>query len=127
MVKKAMVGTEVFEESLQKIMSCGSLDELVEIGKEMVNYEMNGYKKALIHVYKTKRKEIVQKLIQENGIFANLYFLIKTSSGNTLKQVGKLLYNIKNCGILSKGELNYLFEIYEQKRDREVEEESEED
>lgn len=62
--------------------------------------------------------------------FANLYFLIKTSESNTLKQVGKLLYNLKEHNVFTREELNVLFEIYETakkaKTDKEIIEEDEE-
>ncbi|PMP97546.1 MAG: hypothetical protein C0169_02730, partial [Thermodesulfobacterium geofontis] len=59
-----------------KITQAKTLDEIYEIGRELVSYDGNGYKKAVISVYKTRKKEIIQEMIQDNTIFSNLYFLI---------------------------------------------------
>ena len=105
-----------FNSLASKITNCHNLDELSEIGKELIAYEMNGYKKALITIYKTKRGEIIKDLLLNQSIFTDCYFLIKESQGNTLKRVGKILYHLKEKNVLSKGELNYLFEYYERKK-----------
>ncbi|MGC9000894.1 hypothetical protein [Caldisericum sp.] len=99
---------------ISKISQAKNFEELYEIGKELVNYEGNGYKKVAVTAYKIKKQEIVQAMLQENNLFSNLYFLIKMSDNDTLKQVGKLLYNLKQ--FLPKAEISYLFDIYEAKK-----------
>jgi hypothetical protein len=99
---------------VSKIGQAKNLEELYTLGKELTLYEGNGYKKAAVAAYKIKKQEIAQEMIQENSLFSNLYFLIKMSDNDTLKQVGKLLYNLKQ--FLPKAEISYLFDIYEAKK-----------
>jgi hypothetical protein len=112
--------SQVLVDYISKISQAKNLEELYTLGKELTLYEGNGYKKAAIAAYKIKKQEIVQEMIQNNGVFANLYFLIKMSNGDILKQIGKLLYNLKQY--LPKAEISYLFELYESKKAKEEKE-----
>lgn len=123
--KKKTITPEVFGQFVQRITSCDTLDELAEIGKDLILYDVNGYKRAAIMMYKTRKAEIMQELVQNNKVFSALYFLLKLTEGNALKQVGKLIYGLMDKGVLTKGEINCLFDLYEKRKskDEHVEEE----
>ena len=114
MMQKQQFTSQTLVDFVSKIGQVKNLEELYTLGKELTLYEGNGYKKAAVAAYKIKKQEIAQEMIQENSLFSNLYFLIKMSDNDTLKQVGKLLYNLKQ--FLPKAEISYLFDIYEAKK-----------
>lgn len=117
-VKKNEITKEVFNVLSERIMKSETLEEIYEIGKELTSFELNSFKRALLILYKDKKKEIIRNKLNENTIFSNLYYMIITSDEKVMKNIGKLLYNIKNTNILTKEELNELFEVYERQKEK---------
>lgn len=115
---KVTVTADVFKKVTDEILNCSNLSEIYEIGKKLAEYELNGFKRALLALYREKKREIVDNMLKENTIFSNLYYIIMTSSENTLKNVGKLLYNLKATEVLKKEELNELFDAYERRKEK---------
>jgi len=117
-VEKAQMTQKDLVEFTQAVANAQTLDSLSEISKRLLAYDMNGYKASVVTMIKSRRREIVDTLLKEKPLFNSLYFLIRTSCGNTFKQVGKLLYSLKDYGVLTKGEINYLFDIYESRKQK---------
>jgi len=117
-VEKTQMTQKDLVDFTSAIANAQTLDDINEINRKLLSYEMNGYKASVVTIAKTRRREIIEKLIQEKPIFNAMYFLIRTANGNTLKQAGKLLYALKEYGVLSKGEVNYLFDIYESRKQK---------
>jgi len=117
-VEKTQMTQKDLVEFTQVIANAQTLDDINEINKRLLSYEMNGYKASVVTMAKTRRREIIEKLIQEKPVFNATYFLIRTANGNTLKQAGKLLYALKEYGVLTKGEVNYLFDVYESRKQK---------
>lgn len=105
------------KELVNKIFSAKTLEDLSDIGKTLLEIN-NGYKKALVELYKRRKQEVISEYLKQDSIFSNLYFIIAKANKEIIGNIGRLLYKIKDTGILSKYEINVLFDYYDRKRNR---------
>lgn len=105
------------KELVNKIFNAETLEDLSNVGKALLETN-NGYKRALVELYKRKKQEIISGLLRNDSVFSNLYFIIAKANKEIIGNIGKLLYKIKDTGILTKYEINVLFDYYDKKRNR---------
>ncbi|MEM5784879.1 MAG: hypothetical protein QXF15_04035 [Candidatus Aenigmatarchaeota archaeon] len=112
-------------ELVNEIMNAKDISQLTEVGKKLVEMENGGYKKALVTLYKQRKRELISEQLNQDSVFSNLYFIIaKVKDPDVLKNVGRLIYKLKD--VLTKQEINVLFECYERKKEKIGKEETEE-
>lgn len=100
-----------------KILEVRNLDELKSVGKELFELEESSDKNVLLASYIAKRNAIINEKKNEDSLFADIFWLI-SAPDKSYNRIGKLLYRLKETDLLSKAELNILFEMYNKKRDK---------
>lgn len=109
---------ELIKDLVIRILEAKDFDELKSIGKDLFELEETPGKNVLLSTYRAKKNTLLDQKKSEDSLFADLYWLI-VSPGSSGSRIGKILYRLKDTGLLSKGELNILFELYERKKARE--------
>jgi len=102
---------------INEIIDVKDLDSLKEIGKKLYEMEESYEKRMVLTLFKEKKNAILNEKKGEDSIFADLYWII-VAPDKSFSRIGRLLYRLKDSNLLSKAELNALFEIYEKKKQR---------
>jgi len=105
------------KELINRILDANDFDELRLIGREIFEMEDGYEKRMIISVYKEKKITLLNMKKSEDSLFSDIYWLI-VSPSKSFNRIGKLLYRLKDSGLLSKSELNLLFEIYDKKKEK---------
>lgn len=107
----------MIKELVSKILDSKNLDELKEAGKILFEMEDGIQKRIVASVYREKKNAIINELKNNDSMFSDLYWLIHDPQ-KSFSRIGKLLYRLKSCDIISKSELSILFDLYEKKKKR---------
>ncbi|MEM4958813.1 MAG: hypothetical protein QXX12_02945 [Nanopusillaceae archaeon] len=104
------------KELVLKIMDASTLNELKEVGRVIFEMEESPEKRLITRVYKERKQMIIDQMKMEDSLFSDIYWLIATAHVKNISRLGRLLYKLKDTNLLSKEEINVLFDIYERKK-----------
>lgn len=54
------IDSQIFVSISTKILNANTLEDLANVGRELIVYDFNGLKKGLITLYNSKKKEIIR-------------------------------------------------------------------
>ena len=118
---------EMFKELVEKIENIENLKELKDIGKELIEYETNAYKRAIIEIYKEKKESLIKNIINNRESLRILKNMILFGGEETRKFASRLIYALGEEKIYDSTIVSYLLDLYRQSNGNGVNAEKEED
>jgi len=105
---------EGFKELVEKIESIEDLKELKEIGKELLQFESNGYKRAILEIYKEKKETLIRDVINNKESLRIIKNMILFGNEETRKFASRLIYALGEEKVYDSTVVSYLLELYKQ-------------
>jgi len=118
---------EGFKELVEKIESIEDLKELKEIGKELLQFESNGYKRAVLEIYKEKKETLIKDVINNKESLRIIKNMILFGNEETRKFASRLIYALGEEKVYDSKVVSYLLDLYKQSNGNGVNAEKEED
>ena len=103
-----------FKELVEKIESIEDLKELKEIGKELLQFESNGYKRAILEIYKEKKETLIRDVINNKESLRIIKNMILFGNEETRKFASRLIYALGEEKVYDSTVVSYLLELYKQ-------------
>jgi dTDP-4-amino-4,6-dideoxygalactose transaminase len=112
----------MYSNYLKEIAKEKQIENLKNLAKKIYSDQnlLNVQRRTLLNAYKEKLRELYLNVVRtsDNKTFTSLYYLLKKRSD---PEIGKLIYDLHQKGVLNQIEADILFRIYE-KKSLEVEE-----
>lgn len=120
--RNQIISSEIAKNFFVRILEAKSLEELLALGKELIKYQdPYGYKQNIIGVYRSKKKELIQKSLKEDNPFSNFFFALniieeyKEKNESipwkiVAKVIAKIIYSLRET--LNNTEFSILMERY---------------
>lgn len=105
---------EMFKELVEKIENIEDLKELKEIGKELLQFESNGYKRAVLEIYKEKKETLIRDVINNKESLRIVKNMILFGNEETRKFASRLIYALGEEKVYDSTVVSYLLELYKQ-------------
>jgi len=105
---------EGFKELVEKIENIEDLKELKEIGKELLQFESNGYKRAILEIYKEKKETLIRDVINNKESLRIIKNMILFGNEETRKFASRLIYALGEEKVYDSTVVSYLLELYKQ-------------
>ena len=105
---------EGFKELVEKIENIEDLKELKEIGKELLQFESNGYKRAVLEIYKEKKETLIRDVINNKESLRIIKNMILFGNEETRKFASRLIYALGEEKVYDSTVVSYLLELYKQ-------------
>ena len=105
---------EGFKELVEKIENIENLKELKEIGKELLQFESNGYKRAILEIYKEKKETLIRDIINNKESLRIIKNMILFGNEETRKFASRLIYALGEEKVYDSTVVSYLLELYKQ-------------
>ncbi|RKX61511.1 MAG: hypothetical protein DRP29_00045 [Thermodesulfobacteriota bacterium] len=105
---------EGFKELVEKIENIENLKELKEIGKELLQFESNGYKRAVLEIYKEKKETLIKDVINNKESLRIIKNMILFGNEETRKFASRLIYALGEEKVYDSTVVSYLLELYKQ-------------
>jgi len=105
---------EGFKELVEKIENIENLKELKEIGKELLQFESNGYKRAILEIYKEKKETLIRDVINNKESLRIIKNMILFGNEETRKFASRLIYALGEEKVYDSTVVSYLLELYKQ-------------
>ena len=118
---------EGFKELVEKIENIENLKELKEIGKELLQFESNGYKRAILEIYKEKKETLIRDVINNKESLRIIKNMILFGNEETRKFASRLIYALGEEKVYDSTVVSYLLDLYKQSNGNGVNAEKEED
>ena len=111
---------EMFYNMVGKIESVKSVDELKEIGKELMKFSPNGYKRALLEIYKERKEKLLRERIESRESLRIIRNSILFGGEELRKMAARLVYALGEEGVYEKEVVSYLIDLYREKNGNDV-------
>ena len=108
------IGKEEFRELVEKIENIEDLKELKEIGKELLQFESNGYKRAVLEIYKEKKETLIRDVVNNRESLRIVKNMILFGNEETRKFASRLVYSLGEEGVYDPTVVSYLLDLYKQ-------------
>jgi len=105
---------EMFKELVEKIENIENLKELKEVGKELLQFESNGYKRAILEIYKEKKETLIRDVINNKESLRIIKNMILFGNEETRKFASRLIYALGEEKVYDSTVVSYLLELYKQ-------------
>ena len=110
--EKKYLDSAAFQNYVARIESTETLDELKTIGKELMEYGPNAYKKAVIEIYKARKEKIVGDAVQKDRLAKLIRNAFIFGDEGEKKLAAQILYALREKNVLDSSIGDYLFSLY---------------
>ena len=110
--ERKYLDSKMFQNYLSRIEGTNDLSELKEIGKELMEFGANAYKRAVIEIYKEKKEKLINSMVESDELAKVLRNAFIFGTNGEKKIAARILYILREREIIDSGVVDYLFSLY---------------